>query len=299
MQNLASCTYDAGYGVPSIRVQAAWGRPRRLLRVLAVVGWLAIHVGCTLAAGQEVPKTQRADEIEQAPPTAPRAEDAMYWLDRIEEQAAQVKTLHANIVYDRVQQLVGDRQRRFGTLVYETGPPARFAVHFDRLLLDQRLDHQDRWYIFDGVWLIERLDTEKQFFKRQVNPRPEGDPALAPPNSLSNGAGPFPLPMAHQKDQILSRFHVDLGENSVDDPEDSIHLHYVPKPNASIRFTQMDIWYDRQTLQPIRARTVDDSQNESIVRFTDIRLNELVDAGIFDISEPTQPGWQVEVTGLK
>jgi len=217
-------------------------------------------------------------------------------LDRIEQQAAGVKSLHAELVYDRIQQLVGDRQRRFGSLIYQAGPPARFAVHFDRLLVDRRLDHDDRWYLFDGQWLVERYDDEKLMIKRQVVPPPTPGQPPKQANPLAFGTGPFALPISLKKQQVLKRFRTDLVAPAADDPpQPSHHLRLLPKPEYPSNFVEIDLWYDRQTLLPIRVRTLDDSQNQSLITLSKMQINEPVDPAAIDTTPPTEPGWRVEV----
>ena len=200
-------------------------------------------------------------------------------------------TLSAQLRYDRIQGLVGDRQRRFGALVYEAGPPGRFAVHFDRVLVDERLDRQDRWYVFDGVWLVERHEDQKLFMKRQVAP-PGGDGA----DPLALGEGPIPIPITSKKDRVLKRFDVEVVAPTESDPVDTVHLRLAPKAGVGVDFESVDLWYGRQTLLPVRVRTVDDSENESVIDVSDAEVNGPVNRALLDTSEPRDPGWRVEVT---
>lgn len=211
----------------------------------------------------------------------------------IEMSTSTVRTLRAQLVYDRTQQLVGDRQRRFGTLVYEMGPPARFAVHFDRLLVDRRMDHDDRWYIFDGQWLAERYDDEKLFIKRQVVPPPSPGAEDIPPDPLALGAGPFALPIGLKREQVVKRFDVSLTPPANDDSP--FHLHLVPKPDYPSEFTEVDLWYERKRLLPTRVRTIDDSENETVVSLSQFRVNEPADTNVINTSPPSDPGWRIEI----
>src|SRR5262245_27236656 len=80
-------------------------------------------------AEEPAPTTQPAVEAKIDP-----AVDAL--LDRIEAKSKDLRTFKADLRYDRNQILVSDKQRRFGSIVYVVGPPAKFAVHFDRLVVD-------------------------------------------------------------------------------------------------------------------------------------------------------------------
>lgn len=218
------------------------------------------------------------------------------WLDRIEARSAAVKSLHAQLMVDRIQNLVGDRQRRFGTMVYDAGPPGRFAVHFDRLLVDRRLDHDQRHYVFDGQWLVERYEKDKLYIKRQVVAPRDGQASAGDRDDpLALGTGPFVVPVQLKKASLLKRFSAELVGLESDGSSTTIHLRLVPKPGHAIAWTQVDLWYDHQTLLPRRARTIDDSENESVVVLSDVRVDEPVDASVIDTSVPTDRGWRIEI----
>lgn len=253
------------------------------------------------APGEKAGADQSAGGVEVTRAGNQSLESAEDWLGKIEARSRHTKTLHAKLRYDRVQGLVGDRQRRFGTLVYDAGPPSRFSVHFDYLLVDRRLDRQDRWYVFDGQWLVERYDQDKLFIKRQVVAPDTPDTPDSKGNGseqadlLALGEGPFPVPVTTNKARILERFEVAVIEPAEDDPSNSLHLQLTPKPTHPSPFTRIDLWYDRATLLPARARTVDDSENESTIELSDLKVNDAVLPQLLDTSVPTEPGWRVEV----
>ncbi len=227
-----------------------------------------------------------------APEVSP---DVEQWLGKIERAASKIRTLQAKLRYDRTQGLVGDHQRRFGRLIYFTGPPARFVIHFDYLLVDRRLDREDRSYIFDGQWLIERYDKEKLFIRRQVAPAPQPGDDRSSADLLALGQGPFPLPVSQKKDQVLERFEVTLVEPADSDPANSVHFHLTPKHDHDHQLTQVDLWYDRDTLLPVRIATLDESENESVVEITQPKLNVAVDPAVVDTTAPQDLAWRVEV----
>jgi hypothetical protein len=242
----------------------------------------------------DAPATQPATLAATQPATQPS--DAEQWLDRIEQQARQTQTLHAKLRYDLIQGLLGDEQRRFGTLTYDAGPPARFAVHLDRLVADTALHREDRWYIYDGVWLAERLDKEKMFIRRQLAPQGQHADEL-----LDLGEGPFLLPLNLRKDKVLSRFDVTVVEVTEDDPPNTVHLLLIPKPDVQSEQDQVQLWFDRDSLLPLQVRTISDaeSENESLVVLSDVELNVPSDAATFDTTAPTEPGWEVEIHPLE
>src|SRR5690606_9605697 len=109
---------------------------------------------------------EKGDDTPAAPQKPAVSPEVDAWLTKLEARSDEIRTLTARLRYDKIDALLGDEQRRFGMLHYQAGPPARFAVHFDRLVVDgNRGRQQNRWYVFDGRWLVERLDDEKQFRK--------------------------------------------------------------------------------------------------------------------------------------
>ncbi len=237
-----------------------------------------------------------ADESASQPGGEPETVDA--WLDRIDAKADTIKTVHAGVRYERVQGLLGDSQVRFGTLMYEKGPPPRFVVHFDKLVVDETLRFVSRAYIYDGCWLLERLDEKKQFTKRQVVRCDGPDPPARDPLAL--GEGPFALPITQEKQKILEKFRVELIAPGPKDPKDvrTVHLRLVPRDEQASEFNRIDIWHDREMLLPVRVRTFDDSENESQIDMLNVKLNPLLDPEVFDTTVPSGRGWRGQVVPL-
>lgn len=249
---------------------------------------------------------QSAGAPENAVATIETSPEAEQWVQRIAQRHAAVRTLQARLTYDRIQDLLGATERRFGRLVYDAGPPGRFAVHVDRLLVDDRLEEQDRWYVFDGRWLVERLKDRRQFLARQVI-SPDTDPADQDPLAL--GRGPFVVPIGPNARHMLERFVVSVitSEDESDEAateeahdvtlaDDMLHLRLVPRDHDRTDFASIDIWYDGDSLLPQRVRSVDQSQNVSDIFLRDAQLDEPVDPAIFDTTPPAERGWEVEIT---
>jgi hypothetical protein len=223
---------------------------------------------------------------------SPMAVDVL--LSRIESVALTIESMNAVVRFDRVQVLQGDEQRRFGTMVYVAGPPARVRVHFDRMIVDGVPRPLNQQWIFDGVWLVERNEEQKQFFKRQIVP-PDADPAQADP--LSIGEGPFSLPLNAKKDLINERFVVTLIPRAEDDPANTFHLQLVPREGVDTEYEQVDLWYGRDSFLPVRGlATHKGSGDEDVFTLLRAQLNTEVNPAIFDTSVPRGPGWDVHVT---
>jgi len=214
-------------------------------------------------------------------------------LDEIEAAARELKTLQADLRYDRVQGLLGDEQRRFGQFRYDAGPPAKFDARFDKLLVDGAARKIDLRYTFDGVWLAERYGQDKTFTRRQMV---EADAQGRP---MKLGESPFVLPLDAKKADILERFSVELVEPSPDDPEGTLHLALTPLPGVRMDQTRIDIWYDTESLLPRRVATIDESQNTSIIDLMKVRTNRDLPDQTFDTTPPRGGGWDVQVVPLE
>ncbi|MEX0776368.1 MAG: hypothetical protein WD042_11745 [Phycisphaeraceae bacterium] len=259
---------------------------------------VTLVLGTVPARGDDAADAAAPAEAAEAPAATQAAPDpaAVALLQRIEAKADDIKSLQATLRYDRIQGLVGDEQRRLGKLYYLAGPPARFAAQFDWLVYDRRRVPQDRSYIFDGVWLVEKIADEKpkKFIKRQVVP-PDADPAKV--NPLALGAGPFAIPVNMKKDRVLERFQATIAQPHEKDPANSVHLHLVPRRPLRSGVTEVDLWYDQDSLLPLRVRTFEEeSENESIITLGEHKVNEEIDAKMIDTSEPKGDGWDVQVT---
>ena len=258
------------------------------------------------------------------PPSATPSQDiknADDLLTRLETADKDLKSLDADIQYDRVFSLAGDRQIRTGKLYYidskakddkgQSAPGSRkFAIQFTSLKIgDQPTRPEEKIMVFDGHWLIEKMPDQKQMIKREIVP--EGK-AFDP---LKIGEGPFPIPVGQRREDILKRFTADLlpGEDGLvgNEPGDTpklkdfvtkakaYQLKLTPKPAPDQDFKEVRLWYapDKSgTLLPIMARTVNQQDDISIVELVNVKLNQAPPANVFEPQAPA--GWVVQVEQL-
>lgn len=205
--------------------------PLSLQRALAVLAAGAVLLGAARAQEQPAPGRQTTGPIEHVievrdpanvvgtivdntEPTVPPAEirSAEDLLLALQFADRGLRTLQANVVFDKLNDALGDRQIRTGMLWFETEPPSgagpgrrRFAVRFSTLELDGGgVSDQDQHIVFDGEWFIEKIASRKQFKKRQIVP--EGQPI----DPLKIGEGPFPIPIGQKRAEILRRYTAEL-----------------------------------------------------------------------------------------
>ncbi|HYE02337.1 MAG TPA: hypothetical protein VD963_03775 [Phycisphaerales bacterium] len=241
-------------------------------------------------------------------------------LDRLERAGNDLAALTAQVKYTRVLSGIEgqETQTRQGDLYFEAmdagqsptaEPRRRFAVHFDQLRLGQERRPEDRWFIFDGQWLVEKDGLARQLNKRRVVPPGE----VADPLRL--GEGPFPLPIGQARRDILARYRATLLDPRQDWPgdqpfpaymADTYQLHLVAHPDRpdTGEFREVRIWYRKADLLPRLARTINTDGTSTEVLLINLKTfaaaagtaapdNHPIPPGVFDTSAPT--GWNVHV----
>ena len=100
----------------------------------------------------------------------PSISDADELLNAIDKASGNLHDFTANMRYTKEQGLLGDIQTRTGKLYYlndaETGV-RKFFVHFIELRMGDTVEKESHDFIFDGRWLVERINDEKQFIRRE------------------------------------------------------------------------------------------------------------------------------------
>lgn len=262
-------------------------------------------------------------EIKVKAPAVPAGEitTAEALLEALERADASLRTLEADVVYDKTFDIGGDRQIRRGRLYYSDNKgegkarARKFAVYFNQLIVGRRLEKEPKVYIFDGQWLVEKLPTQKQFIKRQiVGEGQEFDP-------LKIGEGPMPIPIGQRKDETLARFNAELlgPEVGLPEPEEgeevaakalrehvagTMQLRLTPRSGSEEArdFLEVRLWYRRvegaeaasASFLPVMARTVSKAEDVSLVRLTNVTMNMAMDESLLDTTPPGA-GWNVDI----
>lgn len=231
------------------------------------------------------------------------------WLDKLETRGKDLRSLAADVVYIKANELTGDEVRT-GRVDYRAvdkpeHPSARFVVDFQRLIIDNAARNVRREFIFDGSWLVEK-DHERKFFqKRQI---------VAPGESFDplDIDGPFPVPIGQKREEIMARFDVTIIEDDntaelakslgLDAPP--LHLRLAPKANdANVqgqkKFKGVDLWIDRDRLVPVQVRTKEKAATTTVT-LRNVLLDKAAGDDAFDTTPPkTGEGWRVEISPWK
>lgn len=231
----------------------------------------------------------QACQVHEIPVASVSAAPAEAWLEKIEQRATDIQTLTCDLRYDRNQLLLGDEQRRFGTLTYEVGPPPRFNIHFNKKIVDGFMSRPDLYYIYDGRWLLKSDHENKTAVRYQLIPDDE-----EAGGEMELGEGPFPIPLNLKKDKVLAKFAVEVTETAEEDPPNSVHLKLTPRADNDTDLTLIDLWFDRDSLLPVTVSSLDDSETQTVVRLTEVQVNAELTNQTFDTALPTEPGWQTD-----
>jgi hypothetical protein len=264
--------------------------------------------------GQTAPsKSAPGKADESTKPRQVKFQTADELLTALETADATLRTLTADLTYDRTFALQGDRQVRRGRLYFVSKPtieqvvPARrerkFAIEFNELYVGTRQEKETKFYIFDGIWLVEKLPEQKVFVKRQIVP------AGQPFDALKIGEGPLPIPIGQRKSEILSRFNAELlpaesgleAQDQIRFVKDTQQLRLTPRPELErdSEFLEIRLWYKYDAdgaLLPRMARTVNQATDESVVQLLKVKVNGVGDipVNLFDTQTPPD-GWDVKV----
>ncbi|MCA9290801.1 MAG: hypothetical protein KDA25_06710, partial [Phycisphaerales bacterium] len=152
------------------------------------------------------PDEQAADRVRESDPALVASDasvDAL--LDALERSGRDLTGFTADVVLHKWDGVTERREIRAGRFIYDANPETkrrRFAVLFDRTVVNNRQEDDRQHYIFADGWLVEVYAARKQFIKRQIVPPGQVfDP-------LRLGEGPFPLPIGQAKADVLRRFEV-------------------------------------------------------------------------------------------
>lgn len=216
-------------------------------------------------------------------------------LNKIEAASAELKTFKTRVRYTRLQTLTGDEQRRFGDFYYAVGDeeqPTRFAMLFDRLIIDERARPMKTWYIFDGNWLLERDHDDKTAVRRELVPK-----GAEQNDALNMGEGQVPIPLKIKADQVLEQYQVTqlkdepLGEQTLH------HLKLTPRKGKDA--APIELWFDSKTLLLQKIVTVEDGDEIELL-FPTPKLNPVIDDKVFETGLPDKKdGWQVQEVPIK
>ncbi len=224
-------------------------------------------------------------------------------LDALDTADAALENFSAKILYRVEQGLLGDVQTRRGQLFFSNDAETKvrqFRVEFRQLELGDSVEKEDRDFIFDGRFLVERVNDEKQFVSREVVRPGDKFDALAVD-------GPFPLPIGQPKAEVLKRFEATLLPNETEGRLTGCYKLFL-KPRSAVHTTaesgelseetieDLTLWYQAETLLPLQVLIHETTGDTKTMKLVDVASNLELPEGLFDTTPPgPNDGWRVSI----
>ena len=300
--------------------------------LLAALGLASVAVGTQ--ATVTTPLLQSTVEIQPAMPeiarpaaTAPATAAADLpkptltadeLLSKLETADKDLRTITAQIQYVKQfpEEQGGGSHTRRGVLSFANkdpgltvGKPRRqFAVTFNELILGTTRRVEPRSFVFDGAFLVERDEVNKQFFKKRVVA--EGSTA----DPMRIGEGPLPLPIGQRRADIVGRFEVAAVSPLENVPEGekfaklrellakAHQLKLSPRagtPQAK-DYREIRLWYRGDDFLPVFAQSITPDGSRHEVFLVNVKRNDTIAPSTFSTIEPDrQDGWTVDVSEFR
>lgn len=275
------------------------------MRLLSTALALVIVVGASVAAsGAGCTKACCAAKKKKPDQGAVGAVDPAVdmLLGKIEAAGGKMKSFQGEMLFT-VEQLMADAiDHQRGKLYYRRGDKTpRFLIHFDehqQINLDD--DEPEPWvkaddtYAFDGLWLT-RKNARTKMIQRWEVAREGQDQEM-----FRLGKGPFPLPFAIKKADVLKEFEATLAAADPNDPAGTAHLVLIPKKDSSYaeKYIKLELWVAQETAttEQIRYETTDSEIHT--VRWSKIELDKDISSKMFELKSPGRD-WTVEEVPLE
>ena len=266
------------------------------------------------AMAQETTATKAPTVVNAVVPTVAqpkRFESPEAMLSALEKAGDTISTFRANVIYDRVDAVSENRERRTGQIVLAqiAGElkSRTLAIMFDQLIdASGHATTERQRFVFSGGWLFEFDDQRHQLIARElVAPGEQLDP-------LRIGEGPIPIPIGQKKDQVCQRFEVKFAGQPAEpllkrlENIQGLALH--PKQNAGVDPDLGDIcvWYDLTSLMPVAVKATTKGGDEKILLLTKIEVNKALDDSATALlateppaSTPNGAAWRKDVRPYK
>ncbi len=223
-------------------------------------------------------------------------------LDDIEQRGANLKTFQADMEMSERQTLIDTLVERQGKLYYQADDKqVRFLGHFDTWRQVDLEDDgpapavkQDLDWAFDGLWLHKRDGRTKTLQSWEVSKN------AAKREDFSLGKGPFPLPFAVKKADILREFDIKLLDADPNDPPKTHHLRLTPRENSSFarEYLRLEMWILQKELVPVKLLFEKTDYEINTVTWTNWRIDAPVKSENLTLPA-APPGWTVERTPLQ
>lgn len=224
-------------------------------------------------------------------------------LENIETACSKMNSFTAEMNYVVLQPLIDTQSVRTGRLDYLADDNSVLArIHFDSLTEIDLMDDEakpepvifDEDYYFDGLWVVRSNSLTKTIQRWEVSQDRQNREAFR------LGRGPFPLPFAIKKDDVLKYFEVESVNDKTDEDQDKVvHLKLMPQADSSYAedYKQVELWVNTDSYLPVKIKYIKQDYEQNTVTWSDIKTNEEIDRKLFTMPK-TPKDWTEEVTPL-
>jgi len=223
-------------------------------------------------------------------------------LEKVEKRGNELKSFQAEMLYTQQQPMVETMRTRHGTLYYLVKDSSvKFRIHFSDLQEQDLAEEKkapmvqfDEDYVYDGLWFTIRNARLKSIQRQEISKTP------AKKEEFRLGKGPFPLPFAITKDDVLKQIQTKLVEPGDKDPKETDHLVLIPKKDSSFaeEYVKLELWISRANSVPIQLRFEKDNMEITTLEWSKVELDKGVDEKEFSLPKPGAD-WTVEETPLE
>ncbi len=270
-------------------------------RIIYMIIYIVLLLAMPLMGASEPkvkPKPAEQVKIEKLSPELEKL------LAKVEQRGESLKSFQAAMLYEQNQPLTDTLTVRTGDMYYQAdAKTVRFRIHFaDYLQVDIEEDKRPKPvrfnedFAFDGMWVTRRNERTKSIQRRQVakTARNKEDFRL--------GKGPFPLPFALKRDDIVKEFAITLMKPDPKDKtfKDADHLLLKPRPKSSFeeKYVKLELWLSKKDTVPVRMRYEVDNAETTTVTWSKIKIDKKISDKTFEL-KPGGADWDVEEIPLQ
>jgi len=205
-------------------------------------------------------------------------------LERLNEEAANLKSYQAEIQWVHTQPLFETVTLRKGEIYYVSDPNnSKLRINFKTLKQDDGKEQRRREdFLFDGVWLT-RLDYQNKTISYD-----QFAPITAPIKPFEIVVEHFPLLGFSGTEKLKKQFNIKYIRPEKNTRDRSIHLRLIPKPGSRCEkdYKQFDFWIGRKSNLPIKIISQTSETDIFEISFSDIKVNKKFKSSVFNLEKP-------------
>jgi len=212
-------------------------------------------------------------------------------LGQLNQSTAELKSYQSRIEYRFSQPILESETVRKGILYYQrAGERSALRINFQTLKQDDEVEEEYiEQYIFDGVWLTH-IDYQIKEVKRYQQAEPN-----EPVDAFDLAKENFPIIGFSKTDELEEQFEIKLIKQQGVCAEDFVGLHLKVKPDSIYKddYASIEFWIDRKLSLPAKIVAVSTEEDIYEIKLLDAKVNEGIDAQVFEVDPPEVFGEEV------